>query len=151
MSDETKDPPIVDVQFTYGRIVDFGDMRVTRGMSRRPRRQCEHGDLIYDQKERRIWCRACETDVDPFDAFVQTITRFNSGWNKVVRGWSQLQEAQKFTLRSRAAKNIDKAWRSKRGKPACPSCKEPLSFKDFGDGNFPRVINPQPLKEQSNA
>ena len=65
---EEKDPPIVPMDFCGGTtVVDIGDIRVQRGLSRRPFSACPHRGLTYDRKERRIWCKDCERDI--FDAY----------------------------------------------------------------------------------
>lgn len=64
------DEPIEDQNYLSGlTVIDIGDIRVSRGMTRRPVSSCGHRRMAYDPKERRIWCKDCEKDVDPFDAF----------------------------------------------------------------------------------
>ena len=37
MTDERKDPPIIETEYLHGlSVIDIGDARVSRGLSRRP-------------------------------------------------------------------------------------------------------------------
>lgn len=116
-------PPIEPQGFLYGvNVVDIGDLRVARGLTRRPVSSCKHKQVAYDPKERRIWCGDCETDVEPFDAFMLLVEQFDGAAKKVERLMQEAHEASKFQLISRAAKAIDKEWRSKNMVPSCPHC-----------------------------
>ena len=116
-------PPIEPQGFLYGvNVVDIGDIRVARGLTRRPVSSCKHKSLAYDQKERRIWCKDCETDVEPFDGFVLLVEHFHAASQKAQRMLDEAHEASKFSLISRAAKKIDRLWRSKNMVPSCPHC-----------------------------
>ena len=49
------DAPIEPQEYLSGpTVVDIGDLRVARGLSRRPFSGCAHHSLVYDNKERRI-------------------------------------------------------------------------------------------------
>lgn len=120
MSEKT--PPIVDPGFLHATVVDIGDIRVARGLSRRPVSSCKHKHVLYDEKERRVWCSDCETDVEAFDAFIGLVGQFDAAAKQAKRLIDEAHEASKFSLISRAAKAIDRQWRSKRMVPACPHC-----------------------------
>lgn len=122
MTDE-KDPPIVRQEFLGGvKVVDIGDLRVARGFSRRPFSSCKHTHMVYDGGERRIWCEDCERTIDPFDAFTGLVERVDRAYKALEAARQETDEAQQHALRSIAAKNIDKAWRSHLRVPACPHC-----------------------------
>lgn len=132
---DKKDPPIEELNYLCGvRIVDIGDYRVSRGMSRRPFSGCHHHRLVYDERERRIWCRDCERDVEAFDAFLGVSKNFDMQDKILSNREKKIAEAEAHTLISLAAKEIDKAWRSKRMIPACPHCKNGLFPEDFKNG-----------------
>ncbi len=134
MPDET-DPPIDEPGYLHGvTVVDIGDYRVSRGMSRRTFSGCYHHRLTYDQNERRIWCRDCERDVEPFDAFLGLVEHFANAQYSLKREREELEEATKFQVRSLAAKVIDKAWRRKNSVPMCPHCSRGLYPEDFKNG-----------------
>lgn len=133
--DTPKDPAIEPHEYLYGvKVVDIGDLRVARGMSRRPATSCKHRNMRYDSSERRIWCPDCEQNVDAFDAFTQLVEMFSRAKEAHDRREQHLKEAETFQIRSLAAKEIDKAWRSKNSVPACPHCRQGLFPEDFKDG-----------------
>jgi hypothetical protein len=84
--DILKNHPITPLDYLSGvKVVDIGDIRVARGMSRRPASSCEHKQLHYDKQERRIWCANCEQNVDPFDAFELIASHFYNETQKLNR------------------------------------------------------------------
>src|SRR3954471_13728802 len=124
INEPPKDPPIEPQEFLSGvTVVDIGDIRVARGLSRRPSSSCKHMQLNYDSIERRIWCADCEKNIEAFDAFEQIVGQFTAASRKIDLRVSQLKEAENFQVRTLAARNIDLAWRSRNKVPACPSCR----------------------------
>ncbi|ALC13792.1 hypothetical protein [Sphingopyxis sp. 113P3] len=116
-------PPIVPQEYLFGpKVVDIGDLRVARGMTRRPVSACRHRQLVYDGQERRIWCSDCETDVEAFDAFKQIVEQFDAAAKHAERMLNEAKEARAFSIISIAAKTIDKLWRSRKHVPTCPHC-----------------------------
>ena len=130
------DPPIAPVNYV-GRVtvVDIGDRRVPRGMSRRPVSICSHHALRYDTAERRIWCADCETTIDAFDAFSGLVGQFSAAIESLKARQKIVADAEAASLISIAAKNIDKLWRNKNHVPACPHC---------GNGLFPEHFRGSP-------
>ncbi|WP_395175069.1 hypothetical protein [Roseibium alexandrii] len=127
--------PIDEKDFLLGvKVVNIGDVRVSRGKTRRPASSCRHKRLTYDAQERRIWCRDCEQDIDPFDAFVGLVEQYDGALKRLEADRLKLQEAQRFQVRSIAAKEIDKAWRSRNMVPSCPHCGNGLFPEDFKHG-----------------
>lgn len=134
MSD--RDAPIEPRQFLGGvTVVDIGDLRVARGLSRRPYSGCNHLKLVYDGQERRIWCSDCEKNIEAFDAFELLVSRFSSATAELGRNRMELDEAILANIRSIAARNLDKAWRSRTMVPACPHCGSGLFPDDFRHGH----------------
>lgn len=120
---DDRDPPIIEQDYLYGlKVVDIGDIRVARGMSRRPLSSCRHVQMVYDQKERRIWCKDCETTIEAFDAFLQIIEQFDAAASRAERVRQEVAAARNHNLVRIAAKKMDKAWSRKRSVPACPHC-----------------------------
>ena len=131
MGDE-KDPPIMETDFRSGlTVIDIGDVRVARGLSRRPHSACKHVRLVYDPRERRIWCKDCEKDVDGFDAFQILAERSHAFKAALDKREQQVSEAEAFTARSRAVKELDRFWRSRNHSPCCPHCKRGLLPEDM--------------------
>jgi hypothetical protein len=126
------DEPIEGENYRFGvTVVDIGDIRVSRGLTRRPSSSCRHKQLRYDPRERRIWCADCEKDVDSFDAFKLLTEQYHSALEGLKQRQARLVEAEMFQVRLIATKTIEKAWRSKSMVPACPSCQNGLFPEDF--------------------
>lgn len=121
--DEGKSPPIEPQPYLGGvTVVDIGDLRVARGISRRPVRVCRHHPMRYDGEERRIWCADCENDVEPFDAFLVLVEYFSAAQAKASRMMDEAKAAQAHALISIASKEMDRHWRTRNMVPACPHC-----------------------------
>jgi Zn finger protein HypA/HybF involved in hydrogenase expression len=130
-----RDAPIEPQEYLYGvKVVQIEDLRVARGMTRRPASSCRHKKLVYDEKERRVWCSDCEAEVEPFDAFVGIVEVFSGGMSSLQRRRRELDEAEKFQMRSRAAKVMDEAWRSTKMAPLCPHCNTAILPEDVAGG-----------------
>lgn len=131
-----KDPPIETANFIAGvNVVDIGDLRVARGLSRRPFSSCQHRQMSYDKDERRIWCRDCETNVEAFDAFLLIVEHFDSARKDIERRSADVKAAEEHALISLAAREVDKVWRGRRMVPLCPVCSSGLFPEDFKNGS----------------
>lgn len=129
--------PIEEQNFIMGvKVVNIGDVRVSRGLSRRHHSSCPHPTLTYDTAERRIWCKDCESDVEAFDAFLILVTYFDRAEKGIARRQTALIEAETFQVRSLAAKAIDEAWRKRDSIPCCPHCHAGLFPEDFKNGRM---------------
>lgn len=134
MADQ-KTPPIVPQEYLAGvKVVDIGDIRVSRGMSRRPTSVCAHRKLMYDSRERRIWCSDCENDVEAFDAFEGVVGQFHRAATQAERRLENVEKAEQASLISRAAKAFDDIWRRQKVAPACPHCKRGILPEDAAKG-----------------
>ena len=132
MGEDRKDPPIIAHEYLAGlKVVDIGDIRVARGMSRRPHSSCNHRAMHYDERERRIWCGDCETDVEPFDAFLIVCKHFHKAADRLERERKAIEDAKAHNLTRIAAKKMDEHFRSHKMVPACPHC---------GSGIFPEDV-----------
>lgn len=127
--------PIEPQDFAFGvKVVHIEDLRVARGMTRRPVSSCKHLRLVYDEKERRVWCEDCETEVEAFDAFIGVVSRFHQHQANIERRRRELAEAEAFALRTRAAKRMDDYWRSQKMAPMCPHCTRAILPEDVVNG-----------------
>lgn len=132
MEEKPKTPPIEEKEFLYGvKVVDIGDLRVARGLSRRPYSSCCHYRMVYDGQERRVWCKDCEQDVEAFDAFKLLVENIASEYRKLNRLREEIEEAKEHTLHLIAAKEVEKVWRGRKMAPTCPHCKGGLLPEDF--------------------
>lgn len=128
MSDDT---PIEPQDYRYGvTVVDIGEARVKRGMTRRPYSSCRHHALHYDPKERRIWCADCETEVQAFDAFVILVENFHSAASMIEAARTEIKTARTANIHLIAARQMEKYWRRRNSVPACPHCHAGLLPED---------------------
>lgn len=111
-------------------VVDIGDARVARGMTRRPFQSCRHRAMVYDPRERRVWCSDCETDVDAFDAFTILVEHFSSAQSNIDRQRREVGEAKAATIHLIAAREMEQHWRRKHTVPACPHCHAGIFAED---------------------
>jgi len=129
------DTPIEPLNYLSGvKIVDIGDIRVARGMTRRSVSSCHHRRLHYDQQERRVWCADCEQTIEAFDAFKLLVEQVGNAARKIEARAAELTEAETFQARTLAARQLDLAWRKRSRVPACPICGQGLFPEDFKDG-----------------
>lgn len=132
MNDDKRDPPIEPLDYLSGvTIVNIGDVRVARGMSRRAHSSCPHIHINYATHERRIWCEDCEHDVEGYDAFVLLVDGYWRALREIEDRERRVAEAEKFQIRSIAAKTMDEAWRQRNMVPCCPHCHHGLLPEDF--------------------
>lgn len=128
--------PIDEQDFLSGvNVVDIGDIRVSRGKTRRPTQTCTHAKMSYDPIERRVWCKDCEHDVDGFDAFVALVSQYDSAIRRLEILKEDALAAQNHNMRRIAAKNLEKEWNSRITVPCCPHCNISLFADDFKDIN----------------
>ena len=135
MGRDSKDPPINEQEFLAGvKVVDIGDYRVSRGFSRREYSTCRHSRIVYDQKERRIWCKDCEKNVDAFDAFENIVQHFDRQSKLIKSEKEEINKVKSHSLISIASRVLDQAWRKKKMSPCRPHCKKGLLPDDFKNG-----------------
>lgn len=127
MADKT---PIVETD----NVVDIGDLRVARGYSRRPIMMCHHHQIVIDEKERRLWCKDCEQEVDPYDYIKVFITQYRIARSKLIQERDEIEESKRFSARLIATRVLEKAWRKKNTVPCCPHCKRGISPEDVAQG-----------------
>lgn len=102
--------PIKPAGYIHGvKIVDIGDLRVSRGHARYEVSTCRHKELVYCSTERAIWCDDCETRLDPFDVFKLFVERSDAAAKRI----KYLKELEDLTLISRASKALDEDFRSR--------------------------------------
>lgn len=130
------DDPTPIKKSAEARVVQIEDLRVARGLTRRPVSSCRHATLVYDDHERRIWCEDCESEIHPFDAFTNLVTRMDAHHEDLRRREGQIREAESYALQRRASKAIDEKWRSRNMVPCCPHCSHGLFPEHFANGGI---------------
>lgn len=129
-----KKAPVIEQEYLRSTVVDIGDIRVARGETRRHAGMCNHLNQVFDKDERRVWCTDCESEVEPFDAYLKLVENMTGTVEKLKRREQALKEAEAFQARSRAVKALDRVWRSKDMTPVCPCCDKGLLPEDFANG-----------------
>lgn len=132
---DIENPPITPLTYLRGlNVVDIGDIRVARGMTRREHSSCRHRQLVYDAKERRVWCKDCEHTIDAFDAFVLIAEQCGAAIIDIERRYRLVADAEKHNVRLIAAKVMDEAWQSRNTVPCCPHCGHGIFPEDVRNG-----------------
>lgn len=129
------DTPIIPGDYIRGvNVIDIGEMRISRGYTRRSPMCCLHHDIAYDQAERRIWCRDCEKGIDPFDFLQTLIEAHNRTLNRLKERERAVTEAESFSARMRATRAMDAVWRKRTRVPICPHCHHGIHPEDVANG-----------------
>lgn len=136
---EARDPPIERRDFVTPQVIDFGDVRVARGLSRRPFNNCPHTNLVYDRTERRVWCETCETTLESFDAFMVFVEYFQRMHNDAERKLKDAAEARAAVIHRIAARTLEATWRAKLAWP-CVHCHSGILPEDINGNAVSRDI-----------
>jgi hypothetical protein len=132
--------PIEPRNYVCGvNVVNIEDLRIARGQAERPYTACKHRNLSYDQNERRVYCRDCESDVEPFDAFLMLVERWDAASRSQEQREHAIREAEEHSLVSRASKVMDDEWRKQKTVPLCPHCSIALMPEDVLDKGMRRA------------
>ena len=115
------DPPIDEQPYIQPQVIDLGDVRVARGLSRRGHSLCNHRQLRYDSHERRVWCADCETTLESFDAFMVFVEHFQAMTSAARRRLDEANEAREAVIHRIAARKVEAIWRGKMA-VTCPHC-----------------------------
>ena len=134
MTDEPLVPLATSGKYT-ANVVDLAGVRLRCGAPKDTLvAACAHKDLIYDQKDRRIWCCSCEKSIDNFDAVMLLVSYFNRMTGDLARRQHAVDTTMNSSLNRRAAKAIDRAWSGKSMAVACPHCRYGILPEDFERG-----------------
>lgn len=125
-----KDPQIVEPGYLTSQVIDIGDFRVARGLSRRPHSVCQHARILYDMSERRVWCEDCENTIEAFDALMLFVKHFEQVERITKRKRDEAEAARGAILNRIAAKQVEKTLRRKMA-VTCPHCRRGLTAKDL--------------------
>jgi hypothetical protein len=129
--------PIEEQPYIFGQVIDLDGIRIARGKSKRPSvapKDCQHDHLVYDQDERRVWCKDCEKSIASFDAFLMITRNFMRFARTLTQREQAVEKAEAHALISRAAKAVDESWRRRKLSPCCPHCNGAILPEDFAEG-----------------
>lgn len=98
--------------------------------------RCEHKHIEYDPSERSISCADCKYEFDHFEAFCFMLKQYNYAVTRLNRDRRECREVENHQLHLKAAKDVEKAWRSKSMVPTCPHCYEAIFPQDGFGGSM---------------
>lgn len=110
-------------------VVDF--LGVTVGRVRNG--YCNHKRLMVDESNKTVECVDCKAFIDPFSALMIIMRTVEAKYRSMNKRQEELNIAISEQLGTIAARDVEKAWRSKTMAPACPHCgRGILSSDGFG-------------------
>ena len=127
--------PIEPKDYEFGvKVVNIEDLRIARGKAKRPYSECRHLRQVYDPQERRVWCETCESEIEPFDAYMTLTEYLDRAVKRLQSEQKLLNQAINENIVSVASKVMDKEWRSRTTAPLCPHCSEAILPQDVAGG-----------------
>lgn len=121
---------------THSLVIDLEDVRIRVGRVPYKVQSCKHQQLIYCEKERRVWCEQCERTIDGFEAFMILARRMHRFTEDMASKKRVAEEIINERSILRAAKALSRAWRGNTKAVACPHCRKGLLPEDFANGSF---------------
>jgi hypothetical protein len=133
------DPPleVLETQGCYvATVIDLAGVRLQRGVTDYKLRteKCKHKKMIYCATERRIWCEDCSRTIEHFEAFMVLVDHHAEMIRQSNSLFARAKEALTATIRTRAAKELDKVWGGRNMVPCCPHCRRGLLPEHFANG-----------------
>lgn len=116
-------------------IIKFADLKIKAGKLS----DCAHLNLILDKHQGFIQCEDCDLFIDPFNAFLILINKWDAFRKTLDRKHDHLdqkRETLEKEIHTLAALNLEKEWQLKTMLPACPSCQRGLLPSDFQSGSI---------------
>jgi hypothetical protein len=116
-------------------VIEIGALRVQREQTQaiNGKQVCRHNSLSFNRDGHVIRCRDCGDQVEPFWAFEMLIENYRTAMLALDARIKQNEAAMAAGLTTKAARNIEEAWRSRKMAPACPHCREAIFPQDgFG-------------------
>ena len=114
-------------------VIDFGAFQIRKTNSKtyfERNGKCQHKHLETDSNGQTVQCTDCKVFVSAFWA----LEWIANEWAEMQQGLKTQQESHRQKVESEihlvAAKNAEKAWRSKTMIPTCPHCKRGISAQD---------------------
>ncbi len=113
-------------------VVDIGEwsLRRKKENSIQQEGECNHYRLDFADKGDVILCRDCGVQVSAYWALTSIAERFNQQLEAFKREKAQFEQMRQDSLHLVAAKQVEKAWRSRTMVPACPHCHRGILSSD---------------------
>lgn len=126
-----------------GDIVEIGDFSLARkhrgGYA--PTGECRHNHLTLDDNGDVVRCSDCNAQVSAYWALAMIADEFSRQMGRLQAGKRDLAEAVAREVHLIAAKEVEKAWRSRTMVPSCPHCHRGIFPQDgFGKSLISREI-----------
>ena len=124
------------------RVVNFADMAFKlRGKSYGLDERCQHTKVTLDDEGGVVTCDACHRQLDPYLTLRRMCEKWEEHAQQVKSAAQRVNEDAKAIVVLRAAKRIERAWRSRTMIPTCPHCHVAILPEDgFGSCTTNREI-----------
>lgn len=105
-------------------LIEIGDFKLARENrgGRAPRSECGHRHLTLDDNGEVVRCADCQTQVSAYWALTMLADEYKRQWDRLMAAKQALAEEKAKDIHMLAAKEVEKAWRSRTMIPTCPHC-----------------------------
>lgn len=96
-------------------------------------KECPHKNISLDRHGGSVKCLDCNDSLSPFWVLSELVAKHEAALLYLERAKKEVSELQEKNLSLKAAKIVEKAWRSKTMVPTCPHCTKAIFPTDgFG-------------------
>jgi hypothetical protein len=123
-------------------VIDIEELRITRDTRNyRPPTECQHKKITLDSHGETIHCGDCGKQLSAWWTLNHYIDAYRRARDSLIRREDALKEAAAKAIHTKAAQDVEKAWRSRTMAPYCPHCREAIFPTDgFGRGLVNKAI-----------
>jgi hypothetical protein len=123
-------------------VINIEEMRITRDTrAYRPSPECRHMRITLDSNGETIHCDDCKKQLSAWWTLNHYLDAFRRERDTLIRREEALKEAAEKSIHTKAAQDVEKAWRSRTMVPYCPHCSEAIFPTDgFGRGLVNKAI-----------
>lgn len=113
-------------------VIEFGNLKLRRAerATRSTQDQCKHYHMTLDDNGDIVTCDDCGKQLSAYWALRLLTDQYQEAWRKVSARGERIQQEAKESLHLRAARRVEKAWRSRTMVPTCPHCHEAIFPED---------------------
>jgi ribosomal protein S27E len=124
-------------------VVDIDQLRIRRDqLYVRSTSECKHMHITLDDNGDIVKCNDCGMQLSAYWALTHFTEYYQRAIAKLMHGQNALREAQERGVNLTAAREVERAWRSRTMVPTCPHCGEGISAKDgFGRSAINKEID----------
>lgn len=135
-------------------VIQIEDMRLTRAERSwsSTERKCKHLNLTMDEDGDIVTCDDCKMQVSAFWALQMLSDHYQRAFAKLQRRYTEQAKVEQTTIHTKAALQVEAAWRSRTMVPTCPNCREPIFATDgFGRSSMSKEIAERRRAEKDRA